>query len=295
MIILLNKNQLASAKKFYIDYLVAKIPPYALFSAKKNGTTITGYLSGKVLFQGTNAETEGAALSKFFGLKSSETATTPPLANLSLLGSDEVGNGSYFGPLVVVATFAEEKMLPTLRKLGVKDSKMLKDPEIKEIAQQLMTILPYKTLVVTPKKYNEYQQKFNAVEMKVLFHHHVLTQLAKELPVKPAATLVDAFTTKASLTKYSKTHNLTWPQPFYFVEKGEQQHLAVAAASMIARKLFLDYLEQDGASLGLPLPSGAGAKSDLVAAEILRQGGLDLLGEHAKLHFANTQKAEKLM
>ncbi len=38
------------------------------------------------------------------------------------------------------------------------------------------------------------------------------------------------------------------------------------------------------------LPSGAGSKSDQVAASILKQYGMAGLNQTAKLHFANTQK-----
>ncbi len=43
------------------------------------------------------------------------------------------------------------------------------------------------------------------------------------------------------------------------------------------------------------LPSGAGSKSDQVAASILKQYGMAGLNQTAKLHFANTQKAQKLL
>jgi ribonuclease HIII len=42
------------------------------------------------------------------------------------------------------------------------------------------------------------------------------------------------------------------------------------------------------------LPSGAHAAADQVAAKLLQQGGIALLGKYAKLHFANTEKAQKL-
>ena len=53
----------------------------------------------------------------------------------SVVGSDEVGNGSYFGgPLVVCAVYASKDQLPALKALGVKDSKMLTDPQIRAMA-----------------------------------------------------------------------------------------------------------------------------------------------------------------
>ena len=48
------------------------------------------------------------------------------------------------------------------------------------------------------------------------------------------------------------------------------------------------------AASGYPIPSGAGANVDLIAAEMYREGGLELLDKYTKLHFANTQKAIRL-
>ena len=41
--------------------------------------------------------------------------------------------------------------------------------------------------------------------------------------------------------------------------------------------------------------AGAGANIDKAAATILKHGGMELLGKVAKLHFANTEKAKKLL
>ena len=64
---------------------------------------------------------------------------------------------------------------------------------------------------------------------------------------------------------------------------------------LLAALHFLEELDKESAELGFSVPSGAGSKSDQVAARILKKGGLDLLANYAKLHFANTQKAQKLL
>lgn len=48
----LSKTEIKKLKNYYADYLLNKKVPYSEFSAKKNGTSITAYTSGKVLFQG---------------------------------------------------------------------------------------------------------------------------------------------------------------------------------------------------------------------------------------------------
>ena len=94
------------------------------------------------MFQGSGAEAEAARWSNSADLSKTANANNKaPSSSLpadfsqwSVVGSDEVGNGSYFGPLVVCAVYASKDQLPALKALGVKDSKMLTDPQIRAMA-----------------------------------------------------------------------------------------------------------------------------------------------------------------
>jgi len=300
IILKVTTNQMNMMKEAYRPFLVQKPIPYTHFSAKKNGTTITAYTSGKVMFQGTGAEQEAAKWGKpLTAKKSTQTNSSSlpkDLQTLSVLGSDEVGNGSYFGPLTVCAAYVDQTQLKELRTLGVKDSKELKDGQIIQLAKVLKETIPYQLLVLPPKKYNEIQPTYNAVRMKVALHNQAIHLLLQKIaPVKPDAILIDQFTPEANFKKYARLEKNQLTEKLYFVTKGEQYHLAVAAASIISRASFLEELDKESAELGLTLPSGAGTKSDQVAATILKKGGEALLANYAKLHFANTEKAKKLV
>lgn len=299
VIIKTTAKQIEKMKQTYSTFLLPKKVPYISFVAKKNGTTITAYTSGKVMFQGTNAEKEaglwGEAQSA--AKKNSKSTDLPPdLPHLSVLGSDEVGNGSYFGPLTVCAAYVDKTKLDLLKQLGVRDSKEMKDPQIVQLAKILKETIPYQLLVLSPKKYNEIQPKYNAVRMKVALHNQAIHLLLQKIaPTKPDAILIDQFTPEANFKKYVQSEKNQIQEKLYFVTKGEQYHLAIAAASIISRASFLEELDKASAELGFTLPSGAGTKSDHVAAKILQKGGLPLLENYAKLHFANTEKAKRLM
>ncbi|MGQ4823368.1 ribonuclease HIII, partial [Enterococcus faecalis] len=155
---------------------------------------------------------------------------------------------------------------------------------------------PYKLLVLSPEKYNEIQPKYNAVRMKVALHNQAIHLLLKKIePEKPEAILIDQFTPEANFKKYARLEKNQLQEKLYFVTKGEQYHLAVAAASIISRASFLEELDKASAEAGITLPSGAGTKSDQVAAKLLEKGGMPMLEKYAKLHFANTEKALKLL
>lgn len=291
--------QIEKMKQAYSTFLLPKKIPYTSFTAKKNGTTITAYTSGKVMFQGANAEKEASLWGNTQSIapKNSKSTDLPPdLPHLSVLGSDEVGNGSYFGPLTVCAAYVDKTKLDLLKQLGVRDSKEMKDPQIVHLAKILKETIPYQLLVLSPKKYNEIQPKYNAVRMKVALHNQAIHLLLQKIaPTKPDAILIDQFTPEANFKKYVQTEKNQIQEKLYFVTKGEQYHLAVAAASIISRASFLEELDKASAELGFTLPSGAGTKSDQAAAKILQKGGVPLLGNYAKLHFANTEKAKRLM
>lgn len=293
----LSKTEIKKLKNYYADYLLNKKVPYSEFSAKKNGTSITAYTSGKVLFQGKNAEQEAARWGSSDPSAAKTSSSLPKnFASLAVLGSDEVGNGSYFGPLCVCAAYADKEHLDALKRLGVKDSKMLTDDQIRKMATAIKELIPYRLLVVSPEKYNEIQPKYNAVRMKVALHNQAIRLLLDHIaPTKPEAILIDQFTSEANYMKYVKQEPQRVEQKIYFVTKGEQYHLSVAAASIISRASFLDELDKASLELGAKVPSGAGKPSDELAAKLLRQGGIDLLRRFAKLHFANTEKAKKMM
>ena len=69
--------------------------------------------------------------------------------------------------------------------------------------------------------------------------------------------------------------------------KGESD-IAVAAASILARERFVDWMEKTSAAGGVPLPFGASAAVIDAAREIVTRHGADALRKVAKLHFKTT-------
>ncbi|MGA9517669.1 MAG: ribonuclease HIII [Trichococcus sp.] len=310
VVLKVTTGQLKKMAVFYQDYAVKPVP-HSLFTAKKNQTTITGYNSGKVLFQGQNAESEAAqwqANSEKVGDPNPPAAKNGPkkeatsktglpagFSTWSVIGSDEVGNGSYFGPLTVCAVYASAEQLPLLKNMGVQDSKALTDARIITIAKQLLQQVPHSVINLMPEKYNEVQPTMSQGKMKALLHNQVLDQLLKKIaPEKPKAILVDQFELPSTYFKHISDQKVQVKENIHFQTKGESHHLAVAAASIIARYYFLKTLVDMTVASGYPIPSGAGANVDLIAAEMYREGGLELLDKYTKLHFANTQKAIRL-
>ncbi|MCW6662365.1 ribonuclease HIII [Aerococcaceae bacterium NML190073] len=291
---------LQQMKHYYKDYLVNAVP-YSEFQARKNGVVITGYTSGKVLFQGNYIEEEVnywrdklTSLSQAKPASTDNSALPTGFANWAIIGSDEVGTGSYFGALTVCAVFLPPERMDLMRELGVKDSKLLNDTQIRELAWQIKACVPHFLSVCPPIKYNEVIDTLNAVGIKVALHNFVIRKLVASLTDSERqqlqGVLIDQFTSPANYYKHLKREAHPYTSDLYFAQKGESHHLAVACASIIARAAFLESLETLGKPYGAVLPSGAGANVDQFGRQLVRQYGSEALTQTAKLHFANTKK-----
>ncbi|MGM7682489.1 ribonuclease HIII [Cytobacillus sp. Hm23] len=300
-------------KKHYENISGGALPPGAIFIAKGPTFTITAYRSGKVLFQGKEGSQEAqlwesqqnspSTSSSSINKKSTQGAAitkySPPnnISTLSIIGSDEVGTGDYFGPITVVATYVETKHIPLLKELGVKDSKGLTDEKICSIAKNIISIIPYSLLILHNEKYNDLQASgMTQGKMKAILHNRAIQHVLKKIePTKPDGILIDQFAEPSTYYKHLQKEKTIVKDHVYFSTKAEGIHMAVAAASIIARYAFLKEMTKLSKECGMELPKGAGAQVDKAAAKVISKLGIQKLKQYTKYHFANTEKAKKLI
>ena len=281
-----SEKEIQAFLEHYQSSLAPSKNPYIRYFLRLPQATVSIYTSGKVLLQGEGAE----KYASFFGYQVVEENSGQ---NLPLIGTDEVGNGSYFGGLAVVASFVTPDQHAFLRKLGVGDSKTLTDLKIRQIAPILKEKIQHQALLLSPSKYNEViGDRYNAVSVKVALHNQAIYLLLQK-GIQPEKIVIDAFTSAKNYDKYLAQEANRFSNPISLEEKAEGKYLAVAVSSVIARDLFLENLENLGRELGYQLPSGAGTASDKVASQILQAYGMQGLNFCAKLHFKNTEKAKK--
>ena len=281
-----SEKEIQAFLEHYQSSLAPSKNPYIRYFLRLPQATASIYTSGKVLLQGEGAE----KYARFFGYQVVEETSGQ---NLPLIGTDEVGNGSYFGGLAVVASFVTPDQHDFLRKLGVGDSKTLTDQKIRQIAPILKEKIQHQALLLSPSKYNEViGDRYNAVSVKVALHNQAIYLLLQK-GIQPEKIVIDAFTSAKNYDKYLAQEANRFSNPISLEEKAEGKYLAVAVSSVIARDLFLENLKNLGRELGYQLPSGAGTASDKVASQILQAYGMQGLNFCAKLHFKNTEKAKK--
>lgn len=276
---------------YYKEHEVKNNNPHALFVAKTDGVTITVYKTNKVLFQGKNAETEARIFTASSTFRSSQNDSVMSLQ--PSIGSDEVGTGDYFGPVVVCAAYVDKKTSQELRSLGLRDSKTLSDERIHAVAPILISRLPHSLLVVRNEQYNELVEGGMGLnEIKARLHYEAINQLRKKINRYEVPVVIDQFCSVTQFIRY--TQDESFVQNVMFVTKAENQFLSVACASIIARYHFLQELKKLSDWVDTPLQKGASHLVDEQGKQLVERYGLEILRKVAKLHFKNTEKIKKL-
>jgi ribonuclease HIII len=267
------------------------------------------YNSGKCVLQGTApAWDEALAAAKqvtreIGGLSTSKpTSTTlPPRQDTAgddsepHIGTDEAGKGDYFGPLVSAAVFVDRESAARLRELGVRDSKTLSDRRVRELADQIRSIddIRYAVTAINPRKFNELYDQFRKEEKNLnsllAWGHARSIDNILSLPagrrVNAKYVVVDQFGDKHYIEERTRRAGI----PIHQRHKAEED-IAVAAASVLAREGFLQWLRRWSERTGILLPKGASSQVVAVAKQFVRQWGAECLGEVAKLNFRTTRE-----
>lgn len=294
VVIKINEPTKKKMIDYYKDKVRAKTPPYAIFQADEADTIITLYESGKVMFQGITADVDANMWKEIAG-QTTQTSTKDEhnYYFCNAIGSDEVGTGDYFGPIVVTAALVTKEDIPYLESLGIRDSKKIEDEKILKIAPQIVKKIKYRSIIVNNKEYNEkHSKEHNMNKIKALLHNKVLYQLINDEKPTYDYIIVDEFARENRYYEYLKNlpnvqRNIT------FLTKAEDKNLAVAVASIISRYLFLKAMDSLSDELHIPLPKGSSSLVDSIGEEIVNKYGKDKLKDIAKLNFKNTARILK--
>lgn len=280
--------------EYYKDKCRDKVIPYVVFQAQEEDTVITLYESGKAMFQGTSADVDaamwGTVLDNTKEKKEEQKKADTKYYNCNAVGSDEVGTGDYFGPIVVTACYVKKDDIEFLEKLGVGDSKKIDDSKIKKIAPEIAKRIKYRSVILSNKEYNEkYTKDINMNKIKAIMHNRVLYQLMQEEKPSVDYIIVDEFAREARYYEYLKgvsaiQKNIT------FMTKAEDKNLAVACGSIISRYLFLKEFDKLCDTIHIPLPKGAGKDVDKIGEEVVEKYGKEKLKDIAKFNFKNTDR-----
>jgi ribonuclease HIII len=262
---------------------------YTLFFAKKNKLSVAVYEKGpKVLVQGKGVEefVQFELEPRILGeAKLGYEEVHSPEMFAPHFGVDESGKGDFFGPLVVSGVYVDRGIARKLLDAGVQDSKRIgTDVRIRTLGEIIRKSAGglVETVLIGPQRYNELYEKFgNLNKLLGWGHARVIENLLAKKPDCPRALsdqFADARVIEQSLLRHGQKIDIE-QRP-----KAESD-IAVAAASILARDAFINWLERRGKELGLRLERGASASVKEVAKRLVEMNGPVALREVAKVHF----------
>lgn len=274
----LKGNNLTKLKQLYQNNLLNVNQPYVFFAARQNDIQVTAYKTGKVVLRGDEISSELVTIKTFLNIK-----------DFAAIGSDEVGTGDLFGPIVVCSAFTSEEDITFLEELNVRDSKKMSNREIISLAPKIAKRLTHSITILPPTRYNQMTKEgYNLNKIKALLHNHMIikttSKVSEQVPV-----IIDQFCLPNHYFNYLKDETLVYSDLEFHVD-GEQVHLSVAAASIIARYAFLVKMHQKSKKYGYKLKLGAGKDVDEQVKIILNEKGYDVLSKMAKMNFKNITK-----
>src|SRR5216117_244119 len=262
---------------------------WTIFFARKNKLSVAVYEKGpKVLVQGKGAEefVQFELEPKILGeAKLGYEEVHSPEMFEPHFGVDESGKGDFFGPLVVAGVYVDRGIARKLIDAGVQDSKRIgSDARIRAFAETIRkrTAGLIETVLIGPERYNELYQKFgNLNKLLGWGHARVIENLLAKKSDCPRALsdqFADARVIEQSLLRHGRKINMEQ-------RPRAESDIAVAAASILAREAFINWLERKGKEMGVRLERGVSAGVKESAKKLVETNGPDALREVAKVHF----------
>ena len=266
---------------------------YTIFAAKKGKLNVSVYAKGpKVLIQGKDTEdfirfTLEPEVTGEAKLGYEEIADPEHFA--PHFGIDESGKGDFFWPLCIAGVYTDGEITRHLIKAGIMDSKRVTSAAaIRKLAAVIKATpgIAFDVIALRPEKYNELYASFqNLNRMLAWGHATVIEELARKKPDCPRA-LSDQFARADVLQAALKKKNISLK--LYQRTKGESD-TAVAAASILARERFIDWMDAATKKAGFTIPLGCSAQVVDAGKKLVAEHGAEVLGKFAKLHFKTTQ------
>ncbi len=263
--------------------------PYTFFFAQKNKLSVAVYEKGpKILLQGKGIEEfvqfelepkilEEAKLGY-------EEVHSPEMFEPHF-GIDESGKGDFFGPLVIAGVYVDGAIARKFLDARIQDSKRIgSDTRIRALAKIIRTTAgsAFDIVSIGPERYNDLYEKFGNLNSLLGWGHaRVIENLLAKKPECPRALsdkFADARVIQRALLQHGQTIQLEQ-------RTKAESDLAVAAASILAREAFIDWLDRRGKTVGVKLGRGVSGPIKEAAKKLVETEGPDVLRKVAKVHF----------
>lgn len=177
---------------------------------------------------------------------------------LKVVGVDEAGKGPVIGSLVVAVSIINlekeedfDSYQEDLKKLGVKDSKLLKPEKRKEVYEQLKDMMDVKFLQITPSVIDDHNRKG-----KTLMNLQVTSLVDLLEDIRPDVIYIDALTANPRKFGEDLQTQLSFRCKVISENKADAKYPIVGAASIVAKELREQEIAQIKENLNIDCGSG---------------------------------------
>ena len=283
----INEKTLEKMKKFYDSQMLLTDDPEILFQAQIIGCTITAKSSMEVIFEGIRAED---AVRRWQKVERKGPQPTDGPCLQRHIGSDDVGNNDYFGPICTVACFVDDKDISWLSQYDLSDVKNMPATEIVRIAREIKDRIIYSLLILDNPHYNKMiSEGVNAAHIKAKLHNQAITNVMQRLETPVEIKVVEHFVAPKTYYNYLKNEVIV-VKNLIFEKLSYGRYVAVACAHLLARYASLQYFNNMSRSLKIKLPHGTSTQVDQVAIQLVKARGENILTKVAKKNLPNTKR-----
>ena len=273
----IDMKELEELKNYILATGLRRTQPtneYELLRIEDGNVKITVYKSGKVVHNDTPESR--SVIGNIIQRDESYTY---------VLGSDEVGKGEWYGPLVVCCVAMTPSWIMKYRQLGIRDSKTLPRHKIYEFAEIMERDVIVKRFVILDptiynKKYEEFRKEGKKLnELLAWAHSRAIKDTLDAITYDKARLVIDKFDVEKMYRRLYgvESKNLDIIQK----SKGETE-TPVAAAGILAKSRFEDNVDELNQEFNLRLRSIDPSDVDPKILPLV-----------AKMHFKNVRKYVK--
>jgi len=153
---------------------------------------------------------------------------------MKIAGVDDAGRGPIIGPLVIAGVMVEEKDLPRLKKLGVKDSKLLSPHRRRQLADEIKKLaLQVQVIKLSPAQIDKVVKTGKKLHKLNRLEAHTMAKVIAAL--KPDVAYVDASDVLAERFGKHIQEKLPFKIRIISEHKADAKYVVVSAASIIAK------------------------------------------------------------
>jgi ribonuclease HII len=176
---------------------------------------------------------------------------------MRVVGVDDAGRGAVIGPLVIAGVLINERDLPRLKELGVRDSKSLSPRRREQLAEEIKKLaLKYHFVKLAPAEIDKVVKTGKKLHRLNWLEAQTMAKVIATL--KPDVAYVDASDVLAERFKLHIAENLPFQVQIVSEHKADAKYPVVSAASIIAkveRDRAIAELQQRHGNMGCGYPT----------------------------------------